>query len=342
MQEREGILMAAKKDRKAFVFLLLLIGFVLAFAASLVFGQTPVTVEQAVHSFLSYDKNSTEHIVVRSDRLPRAVIASVTGASLAVAGALMQALTKNPLASPSIFGVNQGAIFTVVIGIVFFSVTSLASLAGLAFLGAAAAAVIVYFLGSLGRDGLTPVKIVLAGAAISALFQSYTQGILVLDEAGLQDVLFWLAGSVSGRTLEMLQPVLPFIGSAIVASMFIGKAINLLVTGEDIAKGMGQHVAALKAFMGLLVVLLAGSSVAVVGAVGFIGLVIPHAARFFAGNDYRWLLPIAALLGAVLLVAADVLARLLIMPQEVPIGVMTAMIGGPFFVFIARKGVSGV
>ncbi|MFD2706571.1 FecCD family ABC transporter permease [Salibacterium lacus] len=334
--------MTVLQDRKGFVLLLLCTGLLLAFAASLVFGQTPITMEQAAQSFLSYNDDSTEHIVVRSDRLPRAVIASVTGASLAVSGALMQALTRNPLASPSIFGINQGAIFTVVIGVVFFSVSSLLSLMGLAFAGAAVAAVIVYFLGSIGRDGLTPVKIVLAGAAISALFQSYTQGILVLDEAGLQDVLFWLAGSVSGRTLEMLLPLLPFIITALAASLLIGRAVNLLVTGDDIAKGMGQHVAALKAFMGVLIVLLAGSSVAVIGAVGFIGLVIPHIARFFAGNDYRWLLPYAALLGAVLLTAADVVARLLIMPQEVPIGVMTAIIGGPFFVFIARKGVSSV
>ncbi|SFM29169.1 FecCD family ABC transporter permease [Salibacterium qingdaonense] len=334
--------MTVLQDRKGFVLLLLCTGLLLAFAASLVFGQTPITMEQAAQSFLSYNDDSTEHIVVRSDRLPRAVIASVTGASLAVAGALMQALTRNPLASPSIFGINQGAIFTVVIGVVFFSASSLLSLMGLAFAGAAVAAVIVYFLGSIGRDGLTPVKIVLAGAAISALFQSYTQGILVLDEAGLQDVLFWLAGSVSGRTLEMLLPLLPFIITALAASLLIGRAVNLLVTGDDIAKGMGQHVAALKAFMGVLIVFLAGSSVAVIGAVGFIGLVIPHIARFFAGNDYRWLLPYAALLGAVLLTAADVVARLLIMPQEVPIGVMTAIIGGPFFVFIARKGVSSV
>ncbi|RSL30390.1 iron ABC transporter permease [Salibacterium salarium] len=331
-----------KHAGKGMWFFLIAAGFLLAFAASIVFGQTPITVEQAVNAFVSYDENSTEHIVVRSDRLPRAVIASVIGASLAVAGTFMQALTQNPMASPSIFGINQGAIFSVVIGVVLFSVSSLAALTGLAFLGAAAAAVIVYFLGSLGRDGLTPVKIVLAGAAISALFQSYTQGILVLDEAGLQDVLFWLAGSVSGRTLDMLLPVLPFIGTALVGAMFMGKAVNLLVTGEDIAKGMGQHVAALKALMGIIVVLLAGSSVAVVGAVGFIGLVIPHVARFFAGSDYRWVIPYAAMLGAVLLVSADVLARLLIMPQEVPIGVMTAMVGGPFFVYIARKGVSQV
>lgn len=330
------------KRVRVMILILLFILLLMSFAASIVFGQVPVTYVQALSSFTSYDAASMEHIVVRMDRLPRAVIGSIVGASLAIAGTLMQALTRNPMASPSIFGINQGAIFFVVIGVVFFSVSSSLILVGLAFFGAAVAAILVYFLGSLGHNGLTPMKIVLAGAAMSALFQSYTQGILVLDETGLQDVLFWLAGSISGRTLEMLFPVLPFIGFAIVVALFMGKAINLLVTGDDIAKGMGQNVALLKGMMGMIVVLLAGSSVAIVGSVGFIGLVIPHIARFFAGNDYRWVLPFSALLGAVLLVGADVLARLLIMPQEVPIGVMTAVVGGPFFVYIARRGVTNL
>ncbi|WP_096190181.1 FecCD family ABC transporter permease [Evansella halocellulosilytica] len=330
----------ANKRVRITILILMFILYLLSFAASIILGYTPVTVDQAISSFLSYDEESIEHIVVLSDRLPRAIIGSVVGASLAIAGTLMQALTRNPLASPSIFGINQGAIFFIVIGIVFFSVSSLLSLMSLAFLGAAVAAIVVYFLGSLGRDGLTPIKIVLAGAAMSALLQSYTQGILVFDEAGLQDVLFWLAGSVSGRSLDMLFPILPLIGTAMIITLFMGKAINLLVTGDDIAKGMGQNVALLKAMMGIIIVLLAGSSVAVVGAVGFIGLVIPHIARFFAGNDYRWVIPFSAILGAILLVGADVMARLVIMPQEVPIGVMTAIVGGPFFVYIARRGVS--
>ncbi|RKL67339.1 iron-siderophore ABC transporter permease [Salipaludibacillus neizhouensis] len=314
--------------------------FVLAFISSIIVGQTPISVVQAIDSFLNYNEAVTEHVVVLKDRLPRAVIGAVIGACLAIAGALMQALTKNPLASPSIFGINTGAIFFVVVGIVFFSVSSLQYLMWFAFLGATIAAIFVYFLGSIGRDGLTPIKILLAGAAISALFQSYTQAILVMNEAGLQDVLFWLAGSISGRTLDMLLPVLPFMIISIITALFMGKAINLLITGDDIAKGMGQKVWLVKVVMGVIVVFLAGSSVAVVGAVGFIGLVIPHIARAFTGNDYRWLLPFAAVLGAVLLLLADVVARLLIMPQEVPIGVMTAIIGAPFFIYIAKRGVT--
>ncbi len=279
------------QQKKVTTFILLSLLLVIAFVSSIIFGQTPVSLKEAVRSFTSFDENATSHIVVQFDRLPRAVIATVVGAGLAVSGTLMQAMTRNPMASPSIFGINNGAIFFIVIGMVFFSVSSLVSLMWLAFAGATVAALIVYILGSLGRDGMTPIKIVLAGAAISALFQSYTQGILVFDEAGLQDVLFWLAGSVSGRTLDMLMPVLPFIATAMIAALLMGKAINLLVTGDDIAKGMGQNILLVKAFMGVIVVVLAGSSVAIVGAVGFIGLVIPHIARYFAGTDYRWILP---------------------------------------------------
>lgn len=311
-----------------------------AFAASLLFGRTAMTVSLVIEAFTNYDASSIEHIIVHTERLPRAVIAVIAGASLAVAGALMQAMTRNPLASPGVFGINAGAVFFIVLAVVLLGVSSLNDLMWFGFLGAAVSAIIVYALGSIGRDGLTPIKIVLAGTAITALFVSFTQAILVLNESGLQDVMFWLAGSVSGRTLEMLYPVLPYMLAAGVVALFMGRAVNLLITGDDIAKGMGQNILLVKIVMGILVVLLAGGTVAVVGSVGFIGLVVPHLSRFFVGNDYRWLIPYSMVLGAVLLLTADVVARLLIMPAEVPIGVMTALVGGPFFIYIARKGVS--
>ncbi|WP_010277784.1 FecCD family ABC transporter permease [Paenibacillus senegalensis] len=311
-----------------------------AFAASLLFGRTPMTVAIVIEAFTNYDSSSIEHIIIHTERLPRAVIALIAGASLAVAGALMQALTRNPLASPGVFGINAGAVFFIVLAVVLFKVSALDQLMWYGFLGAAVSAVIVYALGSIGRDGLTPIKIVLAGTAITALFVSFTQAILVLNEAGLQDVMFWLAGSVSGRSLDMLLPVLPYILIAGVIALFMGRAVNLLITGDDIAKGMGQNILLVKIVMGILIVLLAGGSVAVVGSVGFIGLVVPHLSRAFVGNDYRWLIPYSGVLGMVLLLTADVVARLLIMPAEVPIGVMTALVGGPFFIYIARKGVS--
>lgn len=311
----------------------------LAAIASMILGRTPITFHMAWDAWLSYDETSVEHVVLLSERLPRTIIAAVVGASLAVAGGLMQALTRNPLASPSVFGINSGAIFFIVIAVVVLSVSSLTAMMWFGFAGAAISAAIVYGLGSLGRDGLTPIKIVLAGTAISALFASFTQAILVLDSTGLQDVLFWLAGSVSGRTLDMLYPVLPYMAAAALVSLFMGRAINLLLTGDDIAKGMGQNVLLVKVLMGVITVLLAGGSVAVAGSIGLVGLVVPHIMRAFVGNDYRWLVPYCFVGGATLLMSADVVARLVIMPQEVPLGVMTALIGGPFFVYIARKGV---
>lgn len=309
-----------------------------ASAASLVLGRTEITFSTAVEAFRDYNEDSIEHIVLHTERLPRTVIAGVVGAALAVAGALMQALTRNPLASPSVFGINAGAIFFIVFAIVVLSVSSLNTMMWFGFAGAALAALIVYALGSLGRDGITPIKIVLAGTAITALFTSFTQAMLVLNSTGLQDVLFWLAGSVSGRTLEMLYPMLPYMTVAALVALFMGRAINLLLTGEDIAKGMGQNVLLVKLLMGGVVVFLAGGSVAVAGSVGLVGLVVPHVMRALVGNDYRWLIPYSLFGGAVLLLCSDVIARLVILPNELPIGVVTALIGGPFFVYIARKG----
>lgn len=310
----------------------------LAFLASLMLGRTPITWETAVAAFLHYDESIAEHIIIHTERLSRAVIALVTGANLAVAGALMQALTRNPLASPSVFGINAGAILFVVLAVLLFSEGSMLRLMWFAFAGAALSAALVYALGSLGRDGLTPMKLVMAGAAIAALFGSATQALLVWNEAGLQDVLFWLAGSVSGRSLDSLLPILPFVASAGVIALLMGGAVNVLTSGDDVAKGLGQNTALVKAALGVMIIVLAGGSVAVVGSVGFVGLVVPHLARGIAGNDHRWLLPFSALLGAALLLIADVAARLVIMPQEVPVGVMTALLGVPFFVYYARRG----
>ncbi|MDP4097201.1 iron ABC transporter permease [Paenibacillus sp. P96] len=315
--------------------LCLLIG---SFVSSIVFGQTPIPLKTAVDAFLHFDGQSTEHIILTTSRLSRAVIATVIGASLAVAGALMQALTRNPLASPSVFGINSGAVFFVVMGLSFFSMSSLTDYMWIAFIGAGIAAVMVYFLGSLGRDGLSPIKIVLAGAAINALFVSLSQALLVISGQNLEGALFWLAGSVAGRSVEMLLPILPFMIVGWVVAFLLGQPVNILTSGDDIAKGLGQRTIVVKALMAVVIIVLAGGSVAVGGSIGFIGLMVPHMVRGLVGSDYRWIIPYSAILGASLLLLADVIARFIIMPQEVPIGVMTALIGTPFFIYIARRG----
>lgn len=311
--------------------------FLLLMCGSIIYGYTDTSWKMAWDAFQN-NNGSNEHLVITTVRLPRALIAATVGVSLAIAGVLMQTLTKNPLASPDIFGVNAGAGFAVVIGITVFSMGNLQAIAWVAFLGAAIAAIGVYVIGSAGREGLTPIKLTLAGAATAAMFSSFTQGFLVLDESALEQVLFWLAGSVQGRKLEILTSVLPYLIFGWLGAMLISPKMNVLSMGEDVAKSLGLRTGLLKAGMAIVIILLSGGSVAIAGPIGFIGIVIPHVARSIIGIDHRCLIPFSGILGGILLLAADILARYIIMPQEVPVGVMTAIIGTPFFIYIARKG----
>ncbi len=308
-----------------------------AFFFNLWLGSTRLPPDSVWKALFAYDSSAMDQMIIRTTRLPRAVIALLVGAALAVAGTLTQALTRNPLASPSLLGINSGAVFFIVAALNMGNVKSMNLLIWVAFFGSAVSAAAVFGLGSLGRDGLTPVKIVLGGTAISALFSSFTQGMLVLNEAGLQDVLFWLSGSIAGRELEQLKIVLPYLLLGLAAAQLLAGPINILISGEDIAKGLGQNTMAVKLICAVVIVALAGSSVSVAGAIGFVGLVMPHMARFLVGTDYRWVIPYSALLGAILVLLADVAVRYVIMPGEVPIGIMTALIGAPFFVYTAKK-----
>jgi iron complex transport system permease protein len=305
---------------------------------SIVYGYTDTSWKTAIEAFTN-PNGSNEHLIIETVRLPRALIAAAVGASLAMAGALMQALTKNPLASPGLFGINAGAGFFIVLFVSFFHISSLQVFTWLAFLGAALAAAIVFVIGSVGREGMTPLKLTLAGAAVGALFSSLTQGFLVANETALEQVLFWLAGSVSGRKLDMLLPVLPYFTIAWVVSILFAQKVNVLTMGDDVAKGLGQRTELVKLGIIVVVVLLAGGSVAVAGPIGFVGIIVPHIVRALVGIDHRWVLPYCGLVGGILLITADVAARYILMPQEVPVGVMTALIGTPFFIYIARRGI---
>ncbi|WP_350300554.1 FecCD family ABC transporter permease [Peribacillus frigoritolerans] len=308
--------------------------------SSIVYGYTDTTWKMAIDAFTDFN-GTNEHIVIQSVRLPRALIASAIGASLAISGVLMQTLTKNPLASPDIFGVNAGAGLAVVTGVTVFGISNLQVFTWLSFIGAAIAAISIYMIGSMGRGGLTPMKLTLAGAAMTAMVASLTQGLLVSNEALLEQVLFWLAGSVSGRSLDNLVAVLPYLVVGWGLALIMSGKMNVLSMGEDVAKGLGLNIVFLKLVLGLAIILLAGGSVAVAGPIGFIGIVVPHLTRSVVGIDHRWLIPFSGLFGAVLLIAADVISRYILMPREVPVGVMTAIIGTPFFIYIARKGFSG-
>lgn len=248
----------------------------------------------------------------------------------------MQGITRNPMADPGILGINTGAALGVVGAVFLLKISSLTLYALFAFAGAALTASAVYTLGSLGRGGPTPLKITIAGAALTALLSSLTTGVLILNQRTLEEVRFWLAGSVAGRDLNLLLQVTPYLGIGLLVALALGRQITTLSLGDDVAQGLGQRTGWVKGLAALCVVLLAGSSIAVAGPIGFVGLVIPHAVRFFVGVDYRWILPYSALAGATFLVASDVAARLVLRPTEMPVGVMTALIGGPFFVYLVR------
>ena len=306
--------------------------------ASISFGQYAIPIKHTWTAFWAFDPQSIDHTIIKTTRLSRAIVACLVGAALAVAGVLMQALTRNPLASPSIFGVDAGAVFFIVLFSALFSITSLHSFLWMAFLGAAVAGLLVYGLGSLGKDSLSPLRIVLSGAAISALFMAFTQALLVVGQEGLDSVLFWVAGSVSARSLDMVIPLMPFFIGGIVLAALAAPHINILLSGDDIAKGLGQNTLLIKVLLSVLIVGLAGGSVALGGSIGFIGLIVPHMVRAMVGHDHKWLIPLSAVWGATLLLCADLISRFVIMPEEVPIGVTTAIMGAPLFIYLARKG----
>jgi iron complex transport system permease protein len=306
--------------------------------SSVMFGLHTYSWDQIMSSFSQTVQSTNEAIIIQTVRIPRALIAALVGGSLAVAGALMQAITRNPLASPSMFGINSGAAFAIVLSVGFFNVSSLTQFTWIAFLGAAFSSALVYGLGSLGRDGLTPMKITLAGSAMTAFFASLTQGILLGNGKAFDQVLYWLVGSVEGRTIAMLQSVYPYILIAWIGALFLSPHINILSMGDDVAKGLGQRTVYVKFIAAVVIVILAGGSVAVAGPIVFVGIIIPHIVRFLVGIDYRWVIPYCAVLGGILLVGADIIARFIVMPKEVHVGVATAILGVPFFIYIARKG----
>ncbi|KPQ24364.1 MAG: iron complex transport system permease protein [Halomonas sp. HL-48] len=308
-----------------------------AFFASVMLGTTEIAFSSLYGSLAHFDPTNIAHIILLTERLPRAVIAALVGASLAIAGALMQTMTRNPLASPGILGINAGAMFFVVVAVALLPLHTPAHYVWAALLGALVAAVLVMVL-SRGRHGeLSPLRVVLAGVAVTAMFVSFSQGLLVIDQQSFESVLQWLAGSVSGRELSVVMPLLPLFGGALLLCALLVRHANALLLGDDMATGLGMQATTIKLLLGLIVIVLAGSSVALAGMIGFVGLIVPHMARGLFGIDHRWLLPACALLGACLLLLADLASRFLMPPQEIPVGVMTALIGTPFFIYLARR-----
>lgn len=270
-------------------------------------------------------------------RIPRTLLALLAGGALGLAGAIMQGVTRNPLADPGILGVNMGASLAVVVGVAWFGMSSAYAYIWTAIVGAGCAAVFVYAVGSSGRGGATPLKLALAGAATSVAFSSMVIAIVLPrgDIAG--GIHSWQIGGVGGATYERILPVLPFLLVGFAISLLSARKLNSLALGDDLAAGLGENVVLARAVASLGAVLLCGATTAVCGPIGFLGLVVPHLCRLLVGVDHRWLLPFSALGGACLLLAADVLGRIVARPAEIDVGIVTALIGAPFFIWIVRR-----
>lgn len=306
---------------------------------SVALGTTPISAADVLAAIFSFD-GSREHLVVTTVRLPRVLIGLLAGSALAVAGAIMQAVTNNPLASPGLLGVNAGAAFAVVMAMSLAGIASTGTHVWFAFGGAGAAAIVVYALASAGPAGPTPLKLVLAGAVLTSFLTSLTTAILVFDQTTLDAVRLWTAGSLTGRTMAQVAAVAPYILAGLAAALVFRRHLMTLSLGTEVARSVGQDPVVWRGLAVLIVILLAGGAVALAGPVGFVGLVVPHVARMTAGLDYRWIIPFSAAGGALLVVAADALGRTLFASQSFPVGVTMALVGAPFFIWLARSRAS--
>ncbi|MFC9424819.1 FecCD family ABC transporter permease [Streptomyces sp. NPDC056987] len=308
----------------------------LAVLLSLAVGARAVPPSAVVDALLHGGRGDDAE-VIRQLRVPRTLIGLMVGAALALAGTALQGITRNPIADPGILGISQGASVGVVLAIALAGVHTLTGYVWFAFAGAGIASVAVYAIASSGRGGATPVKLALGGAAINALLVSVTMGVLTTSAATLDEFRFWQVGALAGRDAQVAGQVWPFLLVGTVLVVSVARGLDALALGEDVAKGLGQNVAAVRILGGVGATVLTGVGVAAAGPIAFIGLAVPHIARALVGTDHRWVLPMAALIGPVMLLVSDVIGRIVFPPGEVPAGVTTALIGVPFLVTLVRR-----
>jgi len=292
----------------------------------------------AVLDALRHRGDDEASLIVWDKRLPRTAVGVLAGLALGLAGTVMQGLTRNPLADPGLLGINAGAAVAVVVAISAFGVTSVAGYVPFAFVGAALAAVLVYGVAAVGREGATPTKLALAGAAVTAALTSVVTAVLLTSTPAMSQLRFWQVGALAGRGWDVVaQAVGPIVVGAALA-LTLGRALDGLAMGDDVARALGQRVGRVRVVAAVAVVLLCGTATAAAGPIAFVGLVVPHAARRFVGHDYRWLLAYSAVLAPAMLVACDVIGRVVAYPGELEVGIVTAVVGAPVFIAIVRRG----
>ncbi|ALC05136.1 hypothetical protein CDES_03415 [Corynebacterium deserti GIMN1.010] len=302
---------------------------------SVKFGVRSISTDDAINALLGHSDTTEQAAALK--RIPRTVLGIVIGAALAVAGTTMQAVTRNPLADPGIFGVLSGASLAVVIGITFFSMSGAVITMIVAVIGSAAAAVFVYTVGSLGRGGATPLKLALAGAATTAALSSLVSAILLPRIDVMDKFRFWQIGGVGGAEWDRMSMAAPFLGIGFVVVLAMTTGLNALALGDDVATSLGENVLRTRIVASIGAVILCGVATALAGPIAFVGLVVPHITRMVVGTDHRWLVPCSALAGAVLIVAADTFGRVITRPSEIAVGIIMPLIGAPLFIWIIRR-----
>lgn len=308
----------------------------LVMLASIAVGARPLTFAEIFHAIFSSEGSQTD-IIVRTLRAPRTALGLAVGIALGIAGALIQGHTRNPLADAGLLGLNAGAAFFVVLAIYFFGFTAPSQYMWFAFAGSFAASVVVFGLSSIGSGGSSPLSLALAGAAVAFFLQAMTDAVIILDQTSLDAYRFWVVGSVSGRGFDVLWQVLPFLILGLVIALASTPGLNVLSLGDDVARALGTNIAFSRTLGIVAITLLTGAATAACGPIAFIGLVVPHVARAITGPDYRWLVPYAGLLGAIMLITADVVGRVVVRPGELQVGIILAIFGAPFFIALVRR-----
>lgn len=326
-------------SRRAQVLVGLTVLLALLMVASVFVGSGDISVGEAWSSLWN-PTGSTNDVIVRDYRVPRTLLAALAGLALGVSGAVIQALTRNPLADPGILGVNAGAYFMVVLGAAFFGATGIVSNVLWALVGAMIAAAAVYVIGSAGRAGGTPAKMVLAGVALGSMLSGISFGITLMLPTVFDKIRFWQVGSVQGRQMDAVIGVTPFILVGLVLAFVLARPLNALALGDDMARALGARIATTRTASFVAITLLCGACTAAVGPISFVGLMVPHMARACVGADQRWVLPACLVMGPLLFVVADMIGRVIV-PSELPVGLVTAFIGAPVLIWLVRRGRAG-
>jgi iron complex transport system permease protein len=305
--------------------------------ASLLVGARAVPRATAMDALWFYDASSAEHIVIHDYRLPRTLLGLLCGAAFGVSGALIQAATRNPLADPGILGVNAGAAFFVTLAVGLFGFHSIDAYLWFAFAGAIIVTLAIYALGAAGRDGATPVRLVLSGVAIAAVLGGISSAITLLDPSAYDAMRMWSIGSIAGRDMGVVAAVAPFIGAGLLIALIASRPLNAVSMGDDLARTLGANILLARILTLIAVTLLAGAGTAACGPVGFVGLMVPHVVRWFVGPDQRWIIPLTMIYAPALLLSADIAGRLILYPGELEAGIVTAFIGAPVLILLARR-----